>query len=111
MERQKKSKKQEMRITRSFKEIKEDAKRTLASGAMWFAKSDVVTKRFRVECKTRLKPSKSITLKKEWLEKIQKEAFETNKTGLLVFSFGDGEDFVVLRNQDFLKMVEERFTC
>jgi len=109
-EKQRKSKKQEMRITKSFREIKEEAKRMMASGALWFAKSDVVTKRFRVECKTKEQPTKSITVKKEWFEKIQREAFESNKVGILAFSFGDGEDFVAMRIEDFIELISQRPT-
>ncbi len=82
----KQSQKQEQRITKTLKEIKEEAKQTMNSGAIWFNKSDVVSKNFRVEAKTKVKPSKSITIKKEWLDKIENEAFLTGKTPALVFS-------------------------
>lgn len=76
------------------------------SGATWFNKSDVVSKNFRIEAKTRTKPSKSITIKKEWLEKIEKEAFLTGKTPALAFSFGDGKDYFILSDKDFYEIVE-----
>lgn len=76
------------------------------SGAIWFNKSDVVSKNFRIEAKTRTKPSKSITIKKEWLEKIEKEAFLTGKTPALAFSFGDGKDYFILSDKDFYEIVE-----
>lgn len=102
----KQSQKQEQRITKSLKEIKEEAKQTMNSGAIWFNKSDVVSKNFRVEAKTRTKPSKSIIIKKEWLEKIEKEAFLTGKTPALAFSFGDGKDYFILSDKDFYEIVE-----
>lgn len=76
------------------------------SGAIWFNKSDVVSKNFRIEAKTRTKPSKSITIKKEWLEKIEKEAFLTGKIPALAFSFGDGKDYFILSDKDFYEIVE-----
>lgn len=76
------------------------------SGAIWFNKSDVVSKNFRIEAKTRTKPSKSITIKKEWLEKIEKEAFLTGKTPTLAFSFGDGKDYFILSDKDFYEIIE-----
>jgi Holliday junction resolvase len=106
MEKRKKSQKQERRITKSLQEIKEEARQTMSSGAIWFNKSDVVSKNFRIEAKTRTKPSKSITIKKEWLEKIEKEAFLTGKTPALAFSFGDGKDYFILTDKDFYEIVE-----
>lgn len=76
------------------------------SGAIWFDKSDVISKNFRVEAKTKIKPSKSFTIKKEWLEKIEKEAFLTGKTPALAFSFGDGKDYFILSDKDFYEIVE-----
>jgi len=75
------------------------------SGAIWFNKSDVVSKNFRIEAKTKIKPSKSIIIKKEWLEKIEKEAFLTGKTPALVFSFGDGKDYFILSDKNFYEIV------
>ena len=89
-----------------MQEIKEEARQTMNSGAIWFNKSDVVSKNFRIEAKTRIKPSKSIIIKKEWLEKIEKEAFLTGKTPALAFSFGDGKDYFILTDKDFYEIVE-----
>ncbi len=80
------------------------------SGAIWFNKSDVVSKNFRIEAKTKVKPSKSITIKKEWLDKIENEAFLTGKTPALVFSFGDGKDYFILTDRDFYSIVEKIHT-
>ncbi|SNS20872.1 hypothetical protein SAMN05446037_100630 [Anaerovirgula multivorans] len=101
------SQRQEKRITRSLKQIKEDARTTPGSGNQYYCKSDVVSEHFRVEAKTKVKDSKSITIKREWLDKIAVEAFETNKTPALAFSFGDGTDYMVLRDRDFYTMVEK----
>lgn len=79
----------------------------MASGALWFAKSDVITKHFQIESKTKAKPSKSFTIKKEWLDKIEHEAFDSKKIPVLAFSFGDNNDYFVLRDRDFYSIVEE----
>lgn len=102
-----KSAKQEQRITRSLQQIKMDAKRQLASGAKWFAKSDVVSTLFQIEAKTRAKPSSSISVKKEWHDKIHIEAVENNKIPVLVYSFGDSTDYYALEDRDFMALVEE----
>lgn len=104
---QRASRKQEARITKTFKQIQDDARTTISSGAIWIQKSDVVTKLFRIEAKTKVKKSTSMSIKKEWLDKIQLEAFESSKTGLLAFSFGDGKDYLVIDSQDFISLMEE----
>lgn len=102
-----KSAKQEKRITRSLQEIKMEAKRQLASGAKWFAKSDVISTLFQIEAKTRAKASSSISVKKEWHDKIHMEAVENNKIPVLVYSFGDNTDYYALEDRDFMAIVEE----
>jgi Holliday junction resolvase len=99
------SKRQELRITRDFNEIKQNAMRSPASGALDVFKSDVITDKFRIECKTKEKPSKQIVVKKEWLDKIEQEAFLSNKTPLLAFSFGTSQDYIALRIEDFLEII------
>jgi hypothetical protein len=101
------SRKQEQRITRSLKEIGLQARTQMASGSLWFAKSDVVSDLFRIEAKTKATPSKSITIKKEWHEKIEQEAFESGKIPALVYSFGDNTDYYVIRDRHFIELVEE----
>lgn len=101
------SRKQEQRITRSLQEIGLQARQQMASGALWFAKSDVVTDLFQLEAKTRATPSKSITIKEEWHNKIEQEAFESRKIGALVYSFGGNTDYFALRDKDFFALVEE----
>ena len=72
------------------------------SGARIFNKGDVSGQEYLVECKTMMEPKKSISIKKEWLTKIREEAFSCGRSfGMLVFDFGDDEDYVVLRLKDF----------
>lgn len=104
---QRASRRQEKRITRNLKEIIEDTHQTINSGSVWVSKSDVVNSILRVECKTKIKPSTQITLKKEWFEKILLEAFESNLIGTVAFSFGDGVDYYTLRDKDLISLLEE----
>lgn len=101
------SRKQEGRITKSLQQIGDEARRQMASGALWMAKSDVVSRLFQIECKTKEKPSKSMSIKKEWMDKIAQEGFDNGKIPALVFSFGDNADYFVLRDQEFLELIEE----
>lgn len=101
------SRRQETRITKSLQQIKQQAKRVMASGALWFAKSDIVSELFQIEAKTKEKPSQSMTIKKEWMDKIEQEGFDNKKIPALAFSFGESTDYFVLRDRDFYTLVEE----
>jgi hypothetical protein len=48
-----------------------------------------------------------MTIKKEWLEKISEEAFQTGKIGLLAFSFGDNKDYLAIESKEFIVLMEE----
>lgn len=101
------SRKQEGRIAKSLRELRVAATQTIASGALWIAKSDVITKRFRIEAKTRAKASSSMVVKKEWLDKISLEAFETGKIPLLAFSFGNGKDYFIIEDKHLYEIISE----
>lgn len=90
-----------------------------ASGALPLAskKSDVqVTDsenwRVLVSAKTSMTKShqagkRSLTLKKEWLEEIRHQSFEGGYDfGVLTVSFDNREDFYVLREVDFVTMLD-----
>jgi len=69
-----------------------NGKQTVNSGALPFVKGDILTESFLLEAKTRTKPSDSISIKKEWLEKNKKEAlYMGKKYSALVFNFGPNE--------------------
>lgn len=77
-------------------------RRQIGSGSTPFLKGDGVLDDLLIECKTRDKVSKSISIKKDWFDKVREEAFSMGKEGsILVFSFGDGRDFVVEDIEDF----------
>jgi hypothetical protein len=56
-----------------------------------------------IECKTLTKPQASISIKKEWLDKNQEEAFARGKQiAALTFDFGDnGNRYYIVREDDF----------
>ena len=70
-------------------------KRTPNSGATTFGgKSDVnVANLISVECKTKMTSSESISIKKEWIEKLRAEAaFDGHEYTALAFNFGPNEE-------------------
>ena len=78
------SKRQETKVAKKLK-----GKRTANSGATAFQKGDVVTKQWLIECKTKVKDSKSFTIKEDWLLKNEEEAFAMGKNNsALCFDFG-----------------------
>ena len=83
------------------------------SGAIMFGAGDVRTTAFDgdwlIEAKTKTSPSKSFTIKKEWLEKNEREAFATCCAhSALVFSFGElhnDRQWYVLSEEEFLRLL------
>ena len=86
--------------TRYFSKIQEDTvakaiggKRTPNSGATAWVKSDVLSDKFAIECKTKTTNSESISIKKEWfLKQKQEAAFMGKPYSAVVFNFGPGEE-------------------
>ena len=85
-----------MRPTRFYSKAQEKkvakavgGKRTPNSGATKWAKGDILSENFLIECKTKTKDSSSITLKEEWFLKNEEEAFAMGgKYPALCFDFG-----------------------
>lgn len=83
------------------------------SGATLFSKGDVKTDNWLFEAKTCMTEKQSFSIKKEWLDKLQEEAFAMNKEFFsLVFNFGinSNENFYILNERTFkqiLKLLEE----
>lgn len=77
------------------------------SGAATFHKGDVEGEDILIECKTKIKPAKSHSIKKEWLDKIKEQAFQMGKYRYgLAFDFGDGEDYIVIPIEYFRDLLE-----
>lgn len=89
----------------------QDARRSRASGALWFEKGDVVDSILHPECKersgTELKGGeKSMSIKREWLEKAREECRFTSKTMCLPFRFkGDSAIYCIFNNDDIATLV------
>ena len=89
----------------------QEARRSRASGALWFEKGDIVDTILHPECKERkgneLKTGeKSMSIKKEWLEKAAKECQDTNKTMCLPFRFkGDSNIYCIFKNDDIAELI------
>lgn len=77
------------------------------SGATAFYKGDVITNQFLIECKTKTKEAKSVTIKKDWLLKNAEEAFDIGKLyNALAFDFGDGENYYIIDEKTFILLCE-----
>lgn len=76
------------------------------SGATSFFKGDVKTNLFLIECKTRTTNCDSFTLKREWFEKNEEEAFAMGKPyTAIAFDFGDGINHYVIDEKLFKKLI------
>lgn len=95
------SSKQEKKVAKKFK-----GKVQPNSGATMFAKGDVVLDDWLIECKTKTSISQSISIKKEWLEKNEEEAFAMGKSyHALCFDFGDGKNYYIVTEKEFERIV------
>lgn len=85
-------------------------KQTANSGATMFSKGDIALKDWLLECKTKTSPSQSFSIKKEWIEKNEEEAFSMNKHhSALVFNFGDlhnAQNYYIISEQEFKRFLE-----
>lgn len=84
---------------------------TANSGATAFQKGDVLVSgesSWLLEAKTKMTPSESISIKKEWFEKNTYEAAEMGKKyTALVFNFGPGEEnHYIIDEWLFLELME-----
>lgn len=75
-----------------------NGKVVIASGALYFAKGDVITPDFLIECKATQKTY--YTLKRTIIEKIEKEALKCGRLPLLAIRIVDN-DFILFRLFDF----------
>lgn len=82
-------------------------RQTANSGATKFAKGDVNTDLFLIECKTCMTDKKSFSIKEDWLIKNKEEAFDMGKSyNALVFNFGpNSQNYYVLDEYTFKIML------
>lgn len=83
-------------------------KQVANSGAPAFVAGDVVTKDWCIECKTATEAKASMSIKREWFQKLREEAFGTGKSySALVFNYGPGTDnHYVIDEKTFRRMME-----
>ena len=85
-------------------------RRTPNSGAGDWQKSDVFTDdgNWAIECKTKMAPSESMSIKKAWLEKNKEEAmFMCKPYCALAFNFGpDEENYYIIDQYLFQDLME-----
>lgn len=90
-----KSSQQEKRIAKAM-----GGRQVVGSGSTPFLKGDVIAGKLFIEAKTKMEPSKSITVKKEWLEKAEAQSLGMRKDDYTVaISFGDGRDYYIIEDR------------
>ena len=80
------------------------------SGATDFGgKGDILLDNFLLECKTKTTPSNSISIKKEWFDKNNKEAVFMGKPySALVFNFGpDQQNYYIIDEELFEVLIDK----
>lgn len=96
------SNKQEKRVAKNLK-----GKTIPNSGAIMFAAGDVVTEDWLIECKTKMTESNSMSIKREWLEKNEEEAFAMGKQHCAVcFNMGNSNDYYIISEKEFKRFLE-----
>lgn len=87
---------------------KTGGKITSNSGGTRFGGGDILTEDFLIEAKTSMKPKTSFSIKKEWLDKAQEQAFEQGKAeGVLAFRFEPkGKDYYCISETMFMAFLE-----
>lgn len=98
------SKKQEIQIAREL-----GGSRNPNSGATPFMPGDVrVPNLFLIECKTKMSPSESISIKKSWIERVKQEAlFSGEPHSCVAFNFGpDEENYYIIDQFLFQTLIE-----
>lgn len=97
-----KSSKQEKRIAKAI-----GGKQVVGSGSTPFLKGDVIAGKLFVEAKTKMEPSKQITVKKEWLEKAKEQMFSTRKEEYTVaISFGEPKEYYIVEDTYFERLLK-----
>lgn len=98
------SNKQEKHIAKEL-----GGKQTPNSGATAFIKGDVNLDDWLIEAKTKTSPSESMSIKKEWLEKNEEEAFAMQKEHCaLCFSFGElhnDKQYYIISEEEFKRLL------
>ena len=78
------------------------------SGATAFAKGDVALDDFLIECKTKVSPCTSFSIKKEWITKQRMETLSMRKDNwAIAFQYEPkGENFYVIDEKTFKMLLD-----
>jgi hypothetical protein len=99
------SNKQEKHVAKAI-----GGRKTANSGATMFQKGDVVANDWLIECKTCLTEKQSFSIKREWIDKNEEEAFAMGKHHSAVcFNFGEThhtQNFYIISEEEFKRLVE-----
>lgn len=96
------STKQEKQVAKAI-----GGKRTANSGATAFSKGDVKNSEWLVECKTKMSDCDSMSVKREWIEKNEEEAFAMGKEhSAVAISFGDNKNYYIINEREFKRLLE-----
>lgn len=94
MNTRKKSSQQEKRIAKAL-----GGKQVIGSGSTPFLKGDVVAGKLFIEAKTKMVPSKQITIKKDWIDKAREQSLATRKEdSAIAVSFGDAKEYYLIED-------------
>ena len=89
-----KSSQQEKRIAKAM-----GGKQVVGSGSTPFLKGDVIAGKLFIEAKTKMEISKSISVKKEWLEKAKDQSVAMRKEDYAVaISFGNPKEYYIIED-------------
>ncbi|AVM70531.1 hypothetical protein C3V36_11030 [Lachnospiraceae bacterium oral taxon 500] len=74
-------------------------KQIIGSGSTPFLKGDVVAGKLFIEAKTKMTPSKQITIKKDWIDKAREQSLATRKEDYAIaVSFGDAKEYYLIED-------------
>lgn len=91
------SKKQEDSVVKSL-----GGARQLNSGAGKFGKGDVIVDDWVIECKTKVTPTDTMSIHKEWFDSLEEDRqAEARSYSALCFSFGDGKNYYAIDEKTF----------
>lgn len=98
------SNKQETQVAKAI-----GGRKVANSGATRYDKGDVCTDKVLVECKTKMTDSKSMSIQKEWLDKLREESIYMKKPFYtLVFNFGEHSDnYYVIPEGLYLQLLDK----
>lgn len=84
-----------------------DGKRVANSGATAFAKGDVQSELFLIECKTKTTFSQQFAIHKDWITKNEEEAFAMGKPySAVAIDFGDGDNYFIINKSLFSRLIK-----